>query len=50
MEHWSRDEQRRWFCDILRDIELEARDRRQRAGRRSVGVTRILEQDPHDAP
>lgn len=50
MKHWSRDERRTWFCDILRDIELEARERRRREGRRSVGVTRILEQDPHDAP
>jgi hypothetical protein len=50
MEHWSRDEQRTWFRDIIRDISEEARDRRRRENRRSVGVTRILEQDPHGAP
>jgi hypothetical protein len=50
MEHWSRDEQRTWFRDIIRDIAEEARDRRRRENRRSVGVTRILEQDPHGAP
>jgi hypothetical protein len=50
MEHWSRDEQRTWFRDILRDIEEEARDRRRRENRRSVGVTRILKQDPHASP
>jgi Transposase IS200 like len=50
MEHWSRDRQRRWFCDVLREIEDEARDQRRREGRRSVGVKRILTQNPYDMP
>ena len=50
MEHWSRDRQRQWFCDVLREIEDEARDQRRREGRRSVGVKRILTQNPHDMP
>jgi REP element-mobilizing transposase RayT len=50
MEHWSKDRRRQWFCDIIRDIEQEARERKRTEGRRSVGVKRVLEQDPHDMP
>ncbi len=50
MEHWSRDRQRKWFCDLLRDIEDEARNRRRRESRRSVGIKRILKQNPHESP
>ena len=50
MEHWSRDKQRQWFCDLLRDIEDEAKKRRRRDNRTSVGVKRILNQNPHARP
>ena len=50
MEDWSRDRQRGWFCGVLRDIEDEARERRRREGKRSVGVKRILTQNPYEMP
>jgi hypothetical protein len=50
MEQWSRDKQQTWFRDLLRDIEEEARNRRHRERRPSLGVKRILKQDPHDKP
>jgi REP element-mobilizing transposase RayT len=50
MEHWSKERRRQWFCDIIRDIEREARERKRTEGTRSVGVKRILQQNPHDMP
>ena len=50
MEHWSPEKQRQWFRDTIRDIEDEARERRHRENRRSVGVANILRFHPHDKP
>jgi REP element-mobilizing transposase RayT len=44
------DERRRLCADLVREVEAEARQELQRAGRTRLGRGRVLAQNPHDLP